>query len=161
MFLGRYTHTIDAKGRLSIPAGLRMELIRQSDRTPVLTNARSHLALYPREVWEARAERLSSVSFTQPEIEAYQRFFASGAADCPVDGQGRILIPAHLREHAKLDREVVIAGVVDRIEIWDRETFDAALAKVPKDLSDVSPDVVKLLQGGSQMGGTGGATASG
>lgn len=144
-FRGRFTHTMDAKGRTSIPSGFRGELQRRSDGPPILTNLLDCLALYPCEAWFDIERRLSEASPMQPEVQAFQRFLVSGAVECPIDGQGRILVPGHLREHAQLRREVTIAGVGPRIEIWDKARFDEDLARTQKRFHEISSAVAGYL----------------
>ena len=127
MFRGRHIHTIDAKGRVSVPAAFRAEIIMCSENAPILTNDKGCLALYANEDWVEIEENLAAQSQVRPETKAYIRFVVSGATECPFDSQGRFLIPQHLREHAHLDREVAIAGVGPRIEIWDKALFDQEL----------------------------------
>lgn len=127
MFRGRHVHTIDAKGRVSIPAGFRADIAMRSESAPILTNDKGCLALYVNEDWVDIEESLASQAAVRPEAKAYIRFVVSGATECPFDSQGRILVPPHLREHAHLEREVTIAGVGPRIEIWDKALFDQEL----------------------------------
>jgi len=124
MFRGRHDHTIDKKGRVSIPAGFRTELLRRSEKAPILTRHKDHLELYPRDDWEAIERDLSAMPSLQPDVRALQRFMVSGAAECPIDGQGRILIPPPLREHAQLTTQATIAGVLEKIEIWDTDLYE-------------------------------------
>ncbi len=137
-------HTMDAKGRVSIPAGFRVELQRRSERAPILTNLLECLALYPYEDWLEIEQRLSTAAPLEPQVQALQRFLVSGAAECPIDAQGRVLVPPHLREHAKLGREATIAGVGPRIEIWDKARFDADLVRTQKRFHEISAEVTKL-----------------
>ena len=123
-FRGRFEHTIDKKGRLSIPSGFRLEIQRRSEEAPVITNYRDHLALHPADEWNNKELDLLEMSDLQPDVQNYQRFVVSGAAESPIDSQGRILIPAYLREHAELETKVIIAGVLDKIEIWNPERFE-------------------------------------
>ncbi len=123
MFLGTHSHTIDTKGRVSIPAEFRMEIQLRSENASILTNDQDCLAFYPYQDWVAFSEKLAHASQFQPEVQKIQRFFAAGAAKTPFDSQGRILIPQHLRDHAQLEREVVVAGVGTRIEIWNKDLF--------------------------------------
>jgi len=123
MFRGRYEHSIDAKGRMSIPSGFRVEIERRSERPPILTNYQDHLALHPADEWEKVEQNLLEKSALQPEVQNYRRFIVSGAVECPIDKQGRILIPAYLREHAALKNKATVAGVLDRIEIWEPSRF--------------------------------------
>ncbi len=144
MFRGRYVHTIDAKGRLSIPAGFRMELERKSEKAPILTNLLECLALYPYEDWLALEQKLCQTSQLQPEVQAFQRFMVSGAVECPVDRQGRILVPPYLRGHAQLEREVTIAGVGPRVELWDKQRFDQDLTRTQARFHEIAGVVAGL-----------------
>jgi MraZ protein len=128
MFRGRFVHTIDAKNRMSLPVGFRQELQRRSDQPPILTNAHECLDLFPYEDWLEFEERIVTASATvDPEVQAYARWVISGATPCPVDKQGRILVPPYLREFAGLDREVTVAGVGPKIELWDKARFEKSL----------------------------------
>jgi MraZ protein len=138
MFRGRHVHNIDSKGRLSIPAGFRVEIQAQSELAPMLTNDKACLALYPNEDWIAIEEDLAAQSQVRPETKAYIRFVVSGAVESPFDSQGRILIPQHLRDHARLEREVTIAGVGNRIEIWDKTLFDQELQRTLAQFDEIS-----------------------
>ena len=129
MFRGQFEHTIDPKGRLSIPAGFRMEIQRRSDNPPILTRQRYHLELYPYEDWQLIEQQLIEKSALQPDVQALQRFMVSGASECPIDSQGRILIPKALREHANLESKVTVAGVLTKIEIWNADRFEAEMQK--------------------------------
>lgn len=81
------------------------------------------LFVYPMEEWSALEQKLKALPFTQPDVRAFVRFFFSGATECEVDKQGRILLPANLREYAKLAKDVVLVGVSSRIEIWSQELW--------------------------------------
>ncbi len=146
MARGRFSHTMDAKGRISIPAGLRMELQANDDQPPFLTNLVDcpALGLYSHDRWLEIEDRLESMSHTQPEIQKYRRLVISGAVESPFDAQGRMLIPVHLREHAGLEREVTIAGVGSRIEIWDKTRFDDALSRTQANLGEIASRVARL-----------------
>ncbi len=124
MFRGRYEHSMDAKGRLSIPSGFRVEIQRRSEKAPVLTNFGDHLALYPADVWEAKEQDLLSLSDLQTDVQDLQRYVIAEANDAPIDNQGRILIPALLRKDAELGSKVILAGVLNKIEIWAPERFE-------------------------------------
>jgi MraZ protein len=144
MFRGRYVHTMDGKGRVSLPAEFRTELLRRSDRPAMLTNMLDCLALFARDDWETYEDRLAGVDAFRLEGHEMQRFMISGATECAPDSQGRILIPGYLREHAKLDKEVTIAGVGARIEIWDRARFDQDLARTQARFREISTEVSKI-----------------
>jgi len=150
MFRGRYEHTIDKKGRVSIPSGFRMEIQRRGEQAPILTNYRDHLALHPADDWQQKERGLLAMSDLQPDVQAYQRFVVSGAVECPIDNQGRILIPAYLREHAQLESKVIIAGVLERIEIWNPAKFEASQKLTLLRLEEIqkSVDRSQRAQGG-------------
>lgn len=142
MFRGRYDHTIDKKGRLSIPAGFRMEMQRLGgDASPILSQQKDHLELYPRNVWEAIENDLMTKPNLQPDVQAYRRFLIANATECPIDSQGRILIPAHQRQHARLESKVTIAGVLDKIEIWNLDLFEQEKQMTLKRLEDIQVSV--------------------
>ena len=128
-FRGHFDHTLDNKGRVSIPAGFRMEIQRLGgDSAPILTRGKDHLLLYPADTWDRIETKLSSKSSLNPDVQNLQRFMIGGCTECPVDGQGRITIPAALRTHAELEGKVTLAGVIDKIEIWNQDRFEAAQA---------------------------------
>ena len=144
MFRGRSVHTIDSKNRMSIPSGFRVELERRSERAPILTNQNTCLALYPYEDWCEFEDRLVSLSAVDPDVQAFARFMVSGANECPIDKQGRILVPSTLREFANLDRHVMVAGVGNHLEFWDKARFDEELTKTQARFSEISQAVAKL-----------------
>jgi len=119
MFRGRYTHAIDAKGRVSIPSKFRDVLDGQGELAFMVTNDLDPcLVAYPMEEWLAEEKRIQSLPNFVPETLQYKRFFISGAQECPIDRQGRILIPPSLREHAQLQREALFVGLLEKFEIW-------------------------------------------
>jgi MraZ protein len=146
MFRGRFVHTIDSKGRINIPSGFRMELERRSERAPILTNADRCLHLYPFEDWCEVERKIVENETENVDFQAYQRMMISGAAECPIDKQGRLLLPQYLREHAGLEREVTIAGVGPRIEIWDKARFDADLMKTQARFNEIASTVAGLTR---------------
>lgn len=123
MFEGQYNHTIDTKGRLSIPPKFRDEL---GSTFHVTRGMDGCLFVYDNENWAIFEKSLMSLpKFNSKELRNLRRIFISGAASVEVDKQGRILIPAALRECAGLEKDVVLAGVGDCIEIWSQERWDA------------------------------------
>lgn len=145
MFRGRYVHTIDAKNRMSLPAPFRQELQRRSDHAPILTNAHECLDLYAYEDWLAFEESIVGIASVDPEAQAYARMLISGATECPIDKQGRILVPPHLREHAALQREVTVAGVGPKIELWDKARFEANLTNTHAHYPETARSVASKL----------------
>ena len=146
MFRGRFVHTIDTKSRISIPSGFRMELERRSERAPILTNAFGCLHLYPYEDWCGVERKIVENETEDLDFQAYQRMMISGAAECPIDKQGRLLLPQYLRDHAGLEREVTIAGVGPRVEIWDKARFDADLMKTQARFNEIASTVAGLTR---------------
>jgi MraZ protein len=150
MFRGRFYHTIDAKGRVSIPSGFRLELQSSSEQAPIVTNGVTVpgqcLWLYRYEDWCEYESNLVGLAPDNLDVQAYVRFMVSGASECPIDGQGRTLLPAFLREHAKLGREVTIAGVGGRIEIWNKELFDENQTSTQEDFQRIASVVAGLGQ---------------
>ena len=120
MFMGEYNHTVDAKGRLIVPAKFREALGEEFVVTKGLDGC---LFVYPMEEWKNIEEKFRNIPLTTKDARKFSRFFFSGAATCEVDKQGRILIPTVLREFAGLQKDAVLAGVVNRIEIWSKERW--------------------------------------
>lgn len=120
MFKGEYNHTVDAKGRLIVPAKFRESL---GDEFVVTKGLDGCLYVYSNEEWANIEEHFKDVSLTARDARKFSRFLFAGATDCEVDKQGRILIPASLREYADLKKDVVLAGVFNKIEIWSRERW--------------------------------------
>jgi MraZ protein len=129
MFRGRHGHTIDAKGRVSIPVAYRMELQQRSDQPAFLTADENCLRLYPFEDWCDHERKIVAQAELDPDARDYARLVISGAVEAPIDKQGRILVPQYLRDHAHLEREVTIAGVGHTVEIWDAARFQMNLSQ--------------------------------
>ena len=121
LFTGEYNHTIDAKGRLIVPAKLREQLGESFTVTKGMDGR--CLAIYPAEEWEIFAGKLRSLPLNNPNSRKVIRYFMSGAVTCELDKQGSILLPSSLREFAQLDKEVVLAGVMNCVEIWNKESW--------------------------------------
>ncbi|MBO4807680.1 MAG: division/cell wall cluster transcriptional repressor MraZ [Lachnospiraceae bacterium] len=123
MYKGKYVHTIDAKGRLIVPSKFRDQL---GDTFVVTKGADGCLNIYDDEGWKAFEETLKEMPMNRKEVRQVARFFLSGAADVEVDKLGRILIPQDLRDYAGLEKDVILTGMADKIEIWSKERFEAA-----------------------------------
>lgn len=120
MFKGEYNHTVDTKGRLIVPAKFREML---GDTFVVTKGLDGCLFVYPNEEWTNIENKFREIPLTTKDARKFSRFFFAGAADCEVDKQGRILIPSVLRDFAGLKKEVVLVGVLNRIEIWSKERW--------------------------------------
>ncbi|MCD8010898.1 MAG: division/cell wall cluster transcriptional repressor MraZ [Lachnospiraceae bacterium] len=121
MFMGEYNHSIDAKGRLIMPARFREQLGESFVVTQGLDGC---LFVYANEEWKLFEEKLKQLPLTNASARKFTRFFLAGAIQCEVDKQGRILLPAKLRAAAGLEKDVVLAGVGERIEIWDKQRWE-------------------------------------
>lgn len=134
MFLGEYTHTIDDKGRVTIPARFRAEL---AAGLVVTRGFDQNLMVYPVGEWQEMAERVASRPVSDEGVRAFRRRIFAGAADLEPDRQGRIILPQYLREFAAINGDVVIAGMYDYIELWNADAWkDVRLAV--EDNDDVS-----------------------
>jgi MraZ protein len=128
MFVGEYEHTIDDKNRLTLPARFRQSF---ADGVVITRGMDGCLYAYTRGDWERLVEtRLASLDPLSPDGRKMQRFFFAGAVEGELDKQGRVMVPAALSQHAKLGREVVVAGVYDHLEIWDRAAWRDQLSEV-------------------------------
>jgi MraZ protein len=123
MFRSHFRHTLDNKGRVSLPAEYRVELQADSDQAPIITKGDDCLCLYPQAYWVGYERRIIDAASIDPDGEALVRLVVAGSHPCPVDRAGRILIPQPLREHAKLEREAVFAGMGDYIQVWNPSLY--------------------------------------
>ncbi|NQU99384.1 MAG: division/cell wall cluster transcriptional repressor MraZ [Parcubacteria group bacterium] len=121
MFIGEYNHTVDSKGRLSIPSKFRRKL---KEGVVITRGLDSCLFLYPKSEWEKLATKLSQLSISQANNRAFTRLMLAGAWDVKLDKQGRVVVPDYLRKYAVLNKKTVIAGLFNRLEIWDVEKWN-------------------------------------
>ncbi len=122
MLIGEYKHTLDPKKRLSLPSKWRKELGKKLVITRGLDNC---LFVYPKKEWEKITEKIGQLPLGQADTRSFNRFFLSGAVEVEIDSVGRILVPDFLKSFATLDTKVVLAGIHDRIEIWDENKWEA------------------------------------
>jgi MraZ protein len=136
MLLGEYEHSIDDKNRLTLPARFRQAF---RDGLVLTRGIERCLSAYPRSEWTATVEsRLQELDPLSREGRLMQRFFFSGAAEAELDKQGRVMIPSSLADHAGLGKEVVVAGIRDHLEIWDRAAWRAHLQEIEGSAEDVA-----------------------
>lgn len=139
MFMGEYNHTIDAKGRLIIPAKFREVL---GDEFVVTKGMDGCLFVFDNPEWQVFADKLRGLPMIDKEARQFTRFFLAGAASVEVDKQGRILLPAVLREFAGITKEVVLVGVGSRVEIWSRDRWEEAAGY--QDMEEISRHMVEF-----------------
>ncbi len=139
MFMSEYNHTVDTKGRLIVPSKFREQL---GDEFVVTKGMDGCLFVYANEDWSAFEQKLTSLPLINKEARKFARFFLAGAAQVEVDKQGRILLPANLREFAGLEKDVVLVGVGSRIEIWSRENWENMDAD--SDMDDIAATMESL-----------------
>ena len=122
MLIGEYEHTIDAKGRISMPSKLRKDMGETFIVTKGLDGC---LFAFSQNEWMNFETKLKSLPLSDKNARNFVRFFLAGATECEIDKQGRFLIPSNLRNSAKLEKEAIIIGVGTRLEIWDKATWEA------------------------------------
>jgi MraZ protein len=126
MFIGEYHHTLDDKGRISIPVKFRADLAQGAVVTRGLDRS---LFLYTKLEWDKLASKLANLPLGQADTRAFARFMLAGAMEAEIDASGRVTIPPYLRTYASLTKDVVLTGVHDRIELWDEGTWDQYRSK--------------------------------
>lgn len=137
--MGEYRHTIDDKGRLIIPAKFREEL----GDAFVVTRGLDHcLFVYPASEWSQLEQKLKSLPFTRSDARAFTRFFFSGATEVELDKQGRVHLPANLRQYAKLEKECVVLGVSSRVEIWSKRTWEDYFVESEASFNEIAEKIV-------------------
>ncbi len=126
MFRGSFEHSVDSKGRVSVPSKFRDIIADRYDGRLVLAlDFDRCLAVYPLEEWEKLEEKIRTLPMMQKEVKEFMRFFFSSASECELDKQGRILIPPALRERAAINKTVLLVGIINKIEIWDSAVWEA------------------------------------
>lgn len=139
MFMGEYQHSIDDKGRLIIPAKLRDSL----GTTFILTRGLDQcLFVYPMNEWEALEQKLKALPLMKADARAFTRFFFSGASECEWDKQGRVTIPSHLRSYAHLEKECMVIGVQNRVEIWSKDAWEQYVEQSESAFNEIAETLV-------------------
>ena len=142
MFLGRYTHSLDSKGRVAIPARFRDTFGTDGVITRGIDRC---LSLYPLDAWQPLAEKVSALSISDPDARAFRRMVFAEAANVDFDRQGRILIPPDLRRYAALDAEVVIVGMHTYVELWSPALWEAQSQVLDQEGSDIAQRLATLI----------------
>ena len=145
MFRGRYEHTIDAKGRTSVPARYRDVLAAAGERRIVLTSALDPcLVAYTGSEWGAFEERLSRLPQFDRAVQKLKRIYVSGAVECEIDDVGRILVPPTLRDHAHLKKEALWAGAGRYAELWDKDEWTKHFETTDDERRDMAARLAEL-----------------
>ncbi|HSX24712.1 MAG TPA: division/cell wall cluster transcriptional repressor MraZ [Candidatus Andersenbacteria bacterium] len=141
MFIGEYNHTIDEKGRMNVPAKFR----RDVTAGVVVTRGLDHcLFVYPKSEWEVMAEKLSRLPVSQKKSRAFARLMLAGAMDIELDSQGRVMLPEYLRQYASIKKHVVVAGLYNRLEIWDEDAWREYRTKTELESDDIAESMNEL-----------------
>ncbi len=141
MFIGEYSHNIDNKGRISVPAKFRISLKKGAVVTRGLDNC---LFLYPKEEWLKLAKKLAALPISQKDARAFARLMLAGAMDVDIDNQGRIVLPLYLRKYAGLKNNAVIAGLYTRLEIWDKNKWEKYKQSAERGSTDIAEHLSEL-----------------
>jgi MraZ protein len=137
--MGEYHHNVDTKGRLIVPAKFRDSL----GETFILTRGLDQCLFgYPLSEWKLLEEKLKALPLTKKDARAFTRFFFSGAAECELDKQGRINISSHLLQYGKIDKECVIVGVSNRIEIWSKQLWEDFFAESEESFAEIAENMI-------------------
>lgn len=142
MFLGRFSHNLDAKGRLAIPAKFRGAL---ADGLVVTRGVDRCLTVYPLAAWQTLAEKIAALSTADADARQFKRIVFAEAIDEALDGQGRIVVPPELRRYAGIEREVIVVGVNTSLEIWDAARWEALNAVAEDEGAAIAQRLAALL----------------
>jgi len=135
MFLGQHEHTIDEKGRLIVPAKYRESL---GDNFIITFGLDVCLFVYPLEEWKVLSEKLKLLPLGQRDARAFKRILYSRATSCTLDNQGRVIIMKYLRDYARIKREVMVIGVLDRLEIWSKDIWQGYFKEIEDSYEDIA-----------------------
>lgn len=141
MFIGEYSHNLDEKGRMAVPKKFRPDLSKGAVVTKGLDNC---LFLYTQEEWAKLAEKLANLPFAQANTRAFARLMLAGAMDVDVDKQGRVMLPEYLRTFAGLKKNVVVAGLYNRLELWDQEKWEDYKKRTESESNEISERMAEL-----------------
>lgn len=144
MFRGRFEHTLDPKGRVSLPSKFREVLSTNYDERLIVTNFDGCLWAYPAQEWAIIEDKVASLPQFKPEVKALQRVFISAATECPLDKTGRILLPQTLRDYAAIEKEVVFVGMINRIEVWSQDRWKDVFDQSQKDIAAMEEKLADL-----------------
>lgn len=141
MFLGEYQHSLDNKGRLTLPARFRADLGDAFVATKGMDNC---LFIYPLSEWKVIEQKMRTLPITSSDARAFVRFFLSGASECELDNQGRVVIASNLREYAGIDKDVTVIGVGTRVEVWARDKWEGYAQGASASYEAIAENLVDL-----------------
>ena len=141
MFIGEYNHSVDAKGRMAIPAKFRKQLKTGAVVTKGLDNC---LVIYTKTEWDKLANKLASLPISQANTRAFSRLMLAGAMDVEVDKQGRIILPEYLRKYAGMAKKVVVAGLFNRLEVWDEVRWEKYRTNMEASSNEIAEQLGEL-----------------
>jgi MraZ protein len=145
-FLGEYEATIDSKGRFLLPAGFKKQMADETKTQFVINRGfEKCLSLYPMESWEPIFSEVSKLNDFDPKVRAFRRYFLNGATLTELDSAGRLLVPPNLKEHAGLEKDIVLIAAVNKIEIWDKLKYQQFFESFsPESFSSLANDVMNV-----------------
>ncbi len=135
MFIGQYEHHLEEKGRLSIPKKFRTQLLEGAVLSQGLDGC---LFLYPKATWDQLISKLSQLPLTRSDARSFTRSLSFGATEVEIDRLGRILLPDYLKKFAQIDQVCIVAGAIDRIELWDKSSFDNYAKKINSKAEEIA-----------------------
>jgi MraZ protein len=141
MFIGEYQHNLDEKGRIAIPTKFRRELERGAVVTRGLDRC---LTVYTAQEWEKLATRLANLPMSSANTRAFSRLMLAGAMDVSLDAQGRVVLPNYLKEYAGLEKKVVLAGLYNRLEVWDAAKWEEFKTRTEVASADIAEKLGEL-----------------
>ncbi|MCX6808636.1 MAG: division/cell wall cluster transcriptional repressor MraZ [Candidatus Berkelbacteria bacterium] len=141
MFIGEYQHSIDDKGRISLPAKFRADLANGCVVTRGLDNC---LWIYPKNDWQELAARIAEMPVTQKNARAFARFILSGAVECQIDRNGRVNLPKYLADYAEIKGKAIVAGMYNRLEIWSESKWQSFKEEMEKNSEEIAENLEGL-----------------
>lgn len=148
MFRGQFQHSIDAKGRIALPARFRETLVASGDSRFILTPALFDpcLHLFPMRAWEELEEKIAELPSMDPHVVRFRRLYVSAACECEADKHGRLLIPSPLREKMRLEKDALWAGMGRHLELWSTQEWEAALQMSPEQETNFKQAVLEQIK---------------
>ena len=141
MFIGEYEHAIDEKGRMAVPSKMRRDIGSGAVVTRGIDNC---LWLFPKKEWQTLAEKLANLPLSDANSRAFSRLMLAGAMEVEFDSQGRILLPSYLRSYAGLTKHAVVAGLFNRLEVWDQSKWKEYKQKTEKSTDQIAKHMADL-----------------